>query len=262
VSRPPTTPRRLLVIAGTPVLLLLLWRAWDARPVLAGDAAPVTSGAVALVELFTSEGCSSCPPADALLSEVSRAAEADGRPVLCLAFHVRDWDHLGWRDPFGDARFDDRQRRYARALRADGVYTPQLIVDGTDAFVGSSRADLRRALARALARPAAVALTARVTATEGRREVTWAASPAPAEPWSVLAALVEDGLESRVARGENGGRVLRHDAVVRALARAPGAAAGTLVLEAPTGVDSDHARVVVWAQRERDQAVLGAARAN
>lgn len=170
-----------------------------------------------LVELFTSEGCSSCPPADRLLSRL----QADGR-IVALAFHVDYWDSLGWKDPFGSAAFTGRQRDHAARLPRGGLYTPQMVVDGGSAFVGSDEEAARRALEESARRPKP-ALRLDLSG-----EVLSVSSGPPAEPAVAWLALTEDGLQSRVLRGENGGRTLRHDGVVRELRRLgaapPGAA--------------------------------------
>jgi hypothetical protein len=90
-----------------------------------------------LVQLFTSEGCSSCPPADALLAEFAKASPIDGATIVPMSLHVDYWNHLGWRDPFSSKQFSDYQRDYQKALRAQNIYTPQMIVDGQAEFVGS-----------------------------------------------------------------------------------------------------------------------------
>ena len=181
------------------------------------------AGGPVVVELFTSQGCSSCPPADRLLSKMASDPEYRGR-VYPLAFHVDYWNYLGWRDPFSSARWSARQSDYARALGA-GNYTPQLVVDGTSECVGSREDEVRRAVERALATPA-----------PGRVELALAAGSDPqtvratvharfdgaAEGRRIdaLVALVEDGLVTPVGRGENGGRTLANDRVVRRLERA------------------------------------------
>lgn len=241
------------------------WRTWDLRPILAqeaGGTAPVGS-AVALVELFTSEGCSSCPPADRLLAEIDAEARQRGRPVLCLSFHVDYWDHLGWKDPFSSARWTDRQKRWAKLLRQDGLYTPEMVVNGAEGFVGSRRDAARQALEKALAAPPPVGVRAAVTRASKGLRVSFELAPAPSEACRVVAALVEDGLVSHPDRGENGGRELPHARVVRALSEvdlAPGTARGELTVELPQAVDPARAELIVWVERPRATGLLGATR--
>jgi hypothetical protein len=175
-----------------------------------------------VVELFTSEGCSSCPPADDLLSEVVAESRATGRRVFPLAFHVDYWDDLGWPDPFADPAFSRRQRAYAQVFRSDRVYTPQMVVNGAVGFVGSDRAKAAREIAAALERnpPCGCTIAAADGAKPGTIVVAYAATPAA--PGRVLnVAVVERGLSVTVRRGENAGKVLRHDNVVRAFQAQP-----------------------------------------
>ena len=115
----------------------------------------------AVVELFTSEGCSSCPPPDALLAEILEDARKDGRRVFCLSFHVDYWNRLGWTDPYSAPAFSRRQQSYAQAFKNDQVYTPQMIVNGTEEFVGSDRHRSRAAIDAALKRPERVQINLR-----------------------------------------------------------------------------------------------------
>ncbi|MCU1263294.1 MAG: hypothetical protein JWO80_6179, partial [Bryobacterales bacterium] len=98
-----------------------------------------------VVELFTSEGCSSCPPADKLLAEIERAQPVANAQVLVLSEHVDYWNRLGWRDPFSSVQFSQRQSDYSAAFQKDGVYTPQMVVDGRAEFVGSNAGDAKAA---------------------------------------------------------------------------------------------------------------------
>ncbi len=223
-----------------------------------------------VVELFTSQGCSSCPPADRLLGQLP--AEVDGVQVLPLAFHVDYWNDLGWRDPFSSAEWTARQNRYAHALGAGRIYTPQLVVQGTADVVGSDRGKavdlIRRAAGRASdgARIQATTtagshgLTVSVDAALGARR---AGSPARADAW---VALVENGLATRVARGENQGRGLVNHFVVRRLTRAfavePGSSRrGDVALALEPGWRRDRMVVTVFLQDEKGLAVLAAAAA-
>src|SRR5574337_814125 len=116
-------------------------------PASGGPRAPV------LVELFTSEGCSSCPPADALLARLDQTQPVSGAEVIALKEHVDYWDHLGWRDPYSSELFTARQNAYAHAFGKDGIYTPQMIVDGRTEFVGSRESLARQAIRRAAQEP-------------------------------------------------------------------------------------------------------------
>src|SRR5512146_3181325 len=105
-----------------------------------------TSPSPVFVELFTSEGCSSCPPADALLTQLEKQRQIDGRPIIVLGEHVDYWNNLGWTDRFSSARFSERQSEYARKFGLDSVYTPQMVVNGRTEFVGNDPAALQKAL--------------------------------------------------------------------------------------------------------------------
>ena len=222
------------------------------------------SGALArpLVELYTSEGCDSCPPAEAWLSSRLGASKTSMHPIA-LAFHVDYWDRLGWVDRFADAEYTARQ--YA-AMRANGdsfVYTPQILLQGHD-FSGWRNNDATPIdnAARAKARA-----TIAIDVTPGAREVVVHADariidrPAPADT-ALFVAYVDSGLVSEVKAGENRGVRLRHDHVVRALRRAvtatgDGHIAATLTLPKPAE-RGEHPAVVAFVQREASGDVLQA----
>lgn len=214
--------------------------------------API-AGSFALVELFTSEGCSSCPPADAVLAELA----ADRAHVYALSFHVDYWNDLGWPDPFSAPAHTARQRDYARAL-GGGVYTPEMVVNGAEGFVGSDRAHARRSVAAALARPAAATLTLAVDRAGAAFTARVAATGAPDDA-EVFVAWVERSREVDVRRGENAGRHLRHVHVVRSLSRAP-LTAGAVTLRAPSNLRGE-SEVVAWLQSPSTHRVLAATRA-
>jgi hypothetical protein len=121
---------------------------------LAWPALRASAAGVAVVELFTSEGCSSCPPADDILVDIAREARQSKRAIYPLAFHVDYWDQLGWKDPFGSAAYSRRQDDYVAAFGGEGPYTPQMVVNGRVGFVGSRREQAQREIARALEQPA------------------------------------------------------------------------------------------------------------
>lgn len=144
---------------------------------------------------------------------MAKQARQEGQRIFPLAFHVDYWNDLGWSDPFSDAAYSRRQKRYTRTLSVN-AYTPQMIVNGTTVFVGSDAGKARAAIHRALSRPATVGLALRAETTAGYLVVQYKVSNAPSK--TVLhVALVEWGLMTQVARGENSGRTLSHDNVVR-----------------------------------------------
>ena len=204
-------PRSSLVVAAVVLLLGGPVAAPAGHAQESAEPAPV-----AVLELFTSEGCSSCPPADALLSQLDREMRRAGRNVLLLSFHVDYWNRLGWTDPYSGPEFTARQRSYARALPSR-TYTPQLVVNGRAHVVGSRGPAVRAAIDDALASPPAHAVT---VAREGDG-LAYRIDPEPPSTATLELALVERGLSQAVLRGENRGRRLRHDNVVRSLDRLP-----------------------------------------
>lgn len=217
-----------------------------------------------VLELFTSEGCSSCPPADALLMELMAEQPVDGAFVVGLSQHVDYWNRLGWRDPFSAGSHSSRQSAYAARRGASQVYTPQMVADGGEGFVGSNRAAAFAAIRAAARRgkaPMAVTWNPAAATARIRLEPGQTTSQAGAD---IMMAVVEDGLRSEVLRGENSGRALRHDAVVRSLERV-GRADDTGHFESSVRVHVDASwvrsrlRVVVMAQARDQGPVLAAA---
>ncbi len=187
---------------------------------LASSRAPV------IVELFTSEGCSSCPPADAVLARLARTQPVGNARVIALSEHVDYWNNLGWADPFSSPQFRARQTDYAQAFGVESIYTPQMIVNGLVQFVGD---DLNRAeteIGRVASQPLA---DVRIQGTRNAKDpeimdltvsvrglpAIRAGAPPGLAPLAVFLAITEDNLSSDVQRGENSGRHLRHAAVVR-----------------------------------------------
>jgi hypothetical protein len=169
-----------------------------------------------VVELFTSQGCSSCPPADALIREIAHDPALRGR-VIPLAFHVDYWDQLGWRDPFSSAEWSQRQARYCAAMNLSSSYTPQAVVGGTRDLVGSNRLALNAALeAASNTKPSGeVTLTVR---REGNALIATIHATVPAGD-DLFLAVTEDDVATKVLHGENAGRTLTNDAIVRRLVR-------------------------------------------
>lgn len=203
-----------------------------------------------VVELFTSQGCSSCPPADRQLSKLARAGSLSGRPLAPLSFHVDYWDDLGWTDPYASPAWTERQHAYARALRDRSVYTPQIVIGGSRGMVGSKSFDVNAAIRMA---PAPALLPAKATWSETQLEVTTTAPPDA----DVLVAVWEDGRRIEVTRGENAGKALGNDRVVRRLERVARAGKqGTIRIELDRSWRSVGA--VVFAQRA-DKRIIASA---
>jgi hypothetical protein len=222
-------------------------------------AATPSAQPIALVELFTSQGCSSCPPADDNARAIADRARSEGRRVYVLSFHVDYWNDLGWTDPFSDAAHSTRQRRYASTLGGGRVYTPQLVVNGREELLGSDREGASAAVERALDERPALGVAASLK-RRGEREllVAWELSSAPQDA-SLNFALVQGARDVSVTRGENRGRTLSHANVVRVFETEPIAAPrGKRAVSMPEGVRPDAASVVVFAQSRQTLRVLGA----
>jgi hypothetical protein len=217
---------KLIVIISVAISLLAIFslRYLPAASAEAGSINDDSSRTPILIELFTSEGCSSCPPADALLERLDRSQPARGAELIVLSEHVDYWDDIGWKDPYSSHEYSERQSAYAGHLGLSTIYTPQMVVDGHIEFVGS---DERRA-AQAIANATKVAKTP-VTISSIRLsdektislhlETGPLASSIEGDSAEVLIATADDSDESHVSRGENAGRTLRHVAVLRNLVR-------------------------------------------
>jgi hypothetical protein len=220
-----------------------------------------------LVELFTSEGCSDCPPADTVLQKLIDASPVAGAQVIGLGQHVDYWDRLGWKDRFSSAALTDRQRVYANRFATESIYTPQMVVDGRAEFVGSDASAARKAIERTLkAQHGVVSIDVRPL-TADRVPLTVVVRDLPAldrgDHADIIVAITEDGLRSNVTRGENNGRVLRHAAVVRSLGTIGEAAghSGEARTEIPIAADwaRQHLKVVAFVQARTGRTVLASA---
>lgn len=204
-----------------------------------------TAGGTAVVELFTSEGCSSCPPADAVLADLARRSPG----VCALEFHVDYWDDLGWPDPFASPEFTARQHSYAQAFRTRGMFTPQMVVNGTDSFTGSDRAHAEESVARALARPGTLPLSITTRPIDSGSLLVEYRAPNASSNATINIAVVEHSASIDVRAGENAGRRLLHSNIVRALAVAPiHQAAGSTVVRLPPALHRADAEVMAFVQ--------------
>jgi hypothetical protein len=220
-----------------------------------------------LVELFTSEGCSSCPPADAFLQKL------DGQPIaeeqmIVLSEHVDYWNRIGWKDPYSARFYSDRQSVYAKRLGLDTVYTPQIVVDGTIEFVGSDAALAEKAFAKELGKPKLTVQLSSVSVGSTNVLLTHVET-GPLTPSfgvreaDVYAAVALNRAESQVAHGENAGRTLTHVAVVRSMVkvgtfRQGQAFAQDVQLKLPPGTDTRNLRLIAFVQELGQGRVIGA----
>jgi hypothetical protein len=221
-----------------------------------------------LVELFTSEGCSSCPPADRFLQKL------DGQPIqgaemIVLSEHVDYWNHIGWKDLYSSSSYSQRQSAYARRFGLDSVYTPQMVVDGTSEFVGSNADQADKAFRRALGVPkipvhlssisADASNTLHAHVETGTLEASLGAREA-----EVYVAVALNHAESQVSAGENAGHRLAHVSVVKTLTKIGALKQGQLLaqdvqLKLEPGSDPSGLRLIAFVQEPRQGRVLGAA---
>jgi len=214
----------------------------------------------AVVELFTSEGCSSCPPADELISQVQK--EEKDRSVYILAYHVDYWDRLGWKDGFSSATFTGRQRQYANWLRLSSVYTPQIVVNGKKEFVGSDAKTLRTTVDNDLK----VAGSAQLSLGSLRQDAhglewSWQADGIK-KGVSLVVALVQRSAVTNVKAGENDGRTLSHVQIVRGIhvIETDGKGSGTGRMDWPAGVKPGDLEVIAFLQDKGSGEIIAASR--
>jgi len=231
-----------------------------------GSAAPSSGAVPVLVELFTSEGCSSCPAADRVFEQLIAAQPATGALIVGLGEHVDYWDRLGWKDRFSSPQFTSRQQLYADHLGLESVYTPQIVVDGQTAFVGSDVAAARRAIADAAGRPHGTLDLTIAPAERQRASVSITVGRLPpvttGDRAEALVAVTEDHLSTDVKRGENHGRTLTHAVVVRDLQTAGNAAAGAAFrVDVTIAADwrRDALTIVGFVQERRSRRILATA---
>jgi len=218
-----------------------------------------------LVELFTSEGCSSCPPADALLGRLDREQPVNTANIIVLEEHVDYWESGGWHDRFSSSQFTDRQNNYLPRLKFQDPYTPQMIVDGATQLLGSDGQKALSVITQAAQTPK-ISLTLAPPTVDGRRigGSVSAASSAPLPKGDLYAVVVQPTASTEVKGGENGGKHLNHVGVVRSMQRIGkvqdlGSGAVKFNLNAPANVSTDDLRVVVFAQAPGQGPIQGAA---
>jgi hypothetical protein len=263
--------RSLTVISAGALLGFLVWE-------LSAGAIAQTQGSPAaasrepvVVELFTSEGCSSCPPADAILAQLDAQQPFGAAQVIALEEHVDYWDEQGWKDPFSSSTWTARQNDYAGTLHSGNAFTPQMVVDGTQGFVGSRGGTARQEIEKAAAVKKSKVEISDVSLVANKSvslkvNVEKLASVTSKDTAEVLLAITESGLHSSVKAGENNGKELQHSPVLRELKTIGAmpkngeegfAAQPTVKLDAKWNVQN--LRAVVFVQEKKSRRILGAA---
>ncbi len=215
-----------------------------------------------LVELFTSEGCSSCPPADRALAFLEKEQPFAQAEIITLALHVDYWNYLGWKDEFSTPLFTQRQELYVEKLKVDSSYTPQMIVDGKIQFVGSDSGKAAKAIVEA-----AKIQKGKIEIVRNNDKLTVKITDLPAHENSIIfLAIAEDNLVSKVGRGENSGKRLEHQSVVRELK-----SIGTLnppensveletILQLNQNWKKENLKIIVFVQENDSRRILGVGR--
>ncbi len=250
--------------------------AWASAALLLAAAGPAQTGLAqtggvpsripVVVELFTSEGCSSCPPADRVLTRLDRDQPITGVEVIGLGEHVDYWNYEGWRDKFSSPLFTSRQQDYGQALRLASVYTPQVVVDGGAQVLGSDLDAVTRAIRSAALAPRAVVRLRVIGFDEVQVEVR--ALPQGVSAADMLLAVTENNLETAGVGGENGGRRLRHSAVVRSMTnlgrldpKKDGFYAANARLNLRSEWNRQNLKLVLFVQDRSNRRIVGAAAA-
>jgi hypothetical protein len=237
----------------------------DLKTEPASSNAPDPASTPVLVELFTSEGCSSCPPTDALLSRLGRTQPVRGADIIALEEHVDYWDRLGWKDPFSSEAATARQNEYGQAFGGREIYTPQMVVDGRTEFVGSSDADALRAIQASSQLPKPAVQLSWKTDAILAIHVDPLSSPPQKEDQQLFLVVAENMLHTDVKRGENAGWALEHNGVVRQLLplgqkdAGPDGFSSTATIHFAREWNRANLRAVVFLQERRSRRVLAAA---
>ena len=221
--------------------------------------ASIKSKTLVLVELFTSEGCSSCPPADRVLAQLEKDKSNSDAEIITLALHVDYWNYLGWKDEFSSAAYSQRQNGYAEKFKLDSIYTPQMVVDGQTQFVGSNLDTANKAIDEAAK---SIKSNIEISSANDKLKVKISEIPTHDDAYIWLA-IAEDNLKTSVKRGENGGKTLEHVSVVRDLKLLGNLASADKTYETETALQFDpkwrkeNLKFVVFVQGKDSRKVFG-----
>lgn len=255
---------KILLTTGSLALLLIITAAFinhRNRSIIKNSTKEGSKG-FAVVELFTSEGCSSCPPADDLVAAVQK--EYNNKQIYILAFHVDYWDRQGWRDIFSDVRYSERQRQYGNLFNMNTIYTPQIVVNGKTEFVGSDQRRLLGAISSGLQEEPIRTLSFDVAQEKDQVIVNYQVDKAD-ENTEVVMALVQKSARNKVMAGENSGATLSHVQIVRNLIIRPldTDKTGKINIALPDGFNkTDDWELIGLLQSKTDGSILAASRSD
>jgi hypothetical protein len=240
---------------GTVLLFGSLWGAFYLSGAKAREAEK--NEGFAVVELFTSEGCSSCPPADRLIEKLS--ASNQDKQVYIMAYHVDYWDHQGWKDRFSSGDYSRRQHQYADWLRVQSLYTPQIVVNGSEEYVGSDEQSVTNAISRSLGNKSTdeLVLNSRIEGT--KINVSYQAKSKDQDA-NLVFALVQKKAQSDVRAGENTGRKLSHVQIVRKLDQVKISDEGKATIPLPEDFKGNDWELIGFVQKTANGQITAAAK--
>jgi hypothetical protein len=214
-----------------------------------------SSNSFAVLELFTSEGCSSCPPADRLLPQL---ASTDAN-IIPLSFHVDYWDRMGWKDPFSNSAFTDRQQKYAKQFKLESIYTPQLIINGEYELIGSNRNAAEIDIKKVFSENSQVDVNIVDVKRENDKLVFATGLQGPLANSNIICAIVQKHAQSNVKAGENSGAQLSHTNVVRTFVEQPAKEQMSFEVAVPGDIANDNWKLIVYTQQKDSLKITGAA---
>jgi hypothetical protein len=251
---------KILILAAFFVSAAMITKAITSRGIESHKT--IATKGFAVVELFTSEGCSSCPPADELVSRIEK--ETKDQPVYILAYHVDYWNRLGWKDVFSSAEYSNRQSQYAEWLHSGSVYTPQIVVNGQKEFIGSEEGILRNAIKSNLQKSANHTLSFSDFKINNNKVTLQYHTEATEGNTSLILAVVAKAAQSKVKSGENSGRTLSHVQIVRQLQTIDlnGKHEGNSNVAIQQGLNIKDLEIIGFVQNQTNGEIIAATRAD
>lgn len=217
-----------------------------------------SSEPIAVIELFTSQGCSSCPSADKLLATIVN--DSEGNQIFGLSFHVSYWNRLGWKDPYSSEAFTNRQRKYAAVMNLQTIYTPQMVVNGKFEFVGSSKSKVDYYVKRVLSEPSDISIALDNLNTKNNQLYVEYTLNKKSDGHFLNFALIEKHVENYVPRGENNGLTLKHENVVRTFKTIYANQSGTIEIDIDNSINFKDCLLIAYLQDKNNLQIYGASK--